>query len=482
MMDRTYKPLLATLLIIATVLIAVLSNSVIAGSLTATTELKGVTIETIDDGTVSPNATCCNTCPTPKIIVVPKYTTIKVPIRIPYPVLKPIPPHHDDDEVKKCPKDYQFVAPNKCTKTVIVKKQEPCPVGFVRIDEEKCLRIVIIRNQIPPTKVVCPPGFTPFVVPKNSTEYLSLKDLETNTTTNSYIIKKEIDNNVLGCKKDKVVHIEDNDLPHFTCPKGYYYQAPFHCVKTVECPKKGGWVKLTDGRCVRTLFKCPKGTKKVGRYGLTCIKISLPCPKGYRQSKRNPGLCLKTKIIIKIKCPSKKMFYSQEKKKCILKKCKSVKCQEVKCPKGEQPVLNQEKSCCPVCKPCVCSAEYHPVCTRDGVTVYNLCTAKCLGLDVKYEGECRIIELEKILKICPPCYDCEKVKRRPVCGTDGVTYPNVCTAKCLTSGKFSLKKKGECSDLDCVDGEAEKKINEEFLPFFEKFFKAQQVSKQAKKE
>ncbi|EFC37975.1 predicted protein [Naegleria gruberi] len=444
--------------------------------------LKQITVETIDSNDDSGNKTvnCCNVCPVPKIIIIPKYTTIKVPINIPYPVLKPIPPHHDDDVVDKCPSDYQFVPPNKCSKTIIIEKKKNCPIGFIRIGETECLRLVIIHNNIPPMKVVCPPGYIPFVISKNSEEYLKLKDLPKDLPSNDFFFKNDTKNTVLGCKKSKKIHI-DEEIPHWTCPKGYYYHSPFHCVKSVECPKKGGWIKLTDGRCIRTLFKCPRGYKKVGRHGLTCIKINMKCPKGYRQSKKNPRLCLKTKIIVKIKCP-KKSIYSEEKKTCIWKKCATVRCNgALKCPKGQILALKSKKDCCPSCVPCACSAEYHPVCTKDGVTVFNLCSAKCLGLEVKHEGECKITEIIKITKTCPPCDQCKNVPKKPVCGVDGVTYPNTCVAKCVTSGKFEMKRKGKCSPADCDEAESNKTVSE-FLPFFERVLKSELINAKQRKQ
>ncbi|KAF0983063.1 hypothetical protein FDP41_011041 [Naegleria fowleri] len=434
-------------------------------------ELTVENVERAGDDDSSSNTTCCNTCPKPEIIVVPKCTVVKVPVRIPYPVFKPI-PRHDDDV--KCPNGYEFVKPNKCKKTIVIKKEASCPIGYVRLSETECLRVVTMCGHSNGNDDdSCPSGYIPFKVEQDSDEYDKLKEQE-DKDKSSVFFTKVVEGLAYGCKKE-------HDHHHFTCPKGYYYQNPYHCVKVVKCPKKGGWIKTKDGRCVRTLFKCPPGYKKLGRFGLKCIKMKLKCPPGYRQSKRSPRLCLKTKIVVKIKCP-KRMFYSETKKTCIWNKCRNVKCKtDLKCPPGQVPKLRSRKSCCPTCSRCECGSSFNPVCTREGVIVFNLCTAKCLGLEVVHEGECTTREIQKILKICPPCEQCKNKKRRPVCGVDGVTYPNICVAKCVTSGQFVLKRKGECTKADCAEGTSQKMVSE-FLPFFERVLKSQAINKKKRQE
>lgn len=64
-----------------------------------------------------------------------------------------------------------------------------------------------------------------------------------------------------------------------------------------------------------------------------------------------------------------------------------------------------------------CPMIYQPVCGADGRTYFNRCTAGAEGARVAYEGACRASRP----RACTREY-------RPVCGRDGRTYANRCLA------------------------------------------------------
>lgn len=81
---------------------------------------------------------------------------------------------------------------------------------------------------------------------------------------------------------------------------------------------------------------------------------------------------------------------------------------------------------------CACPDTDAPVCGIDGETYKNSCTAFCVGVDIDYPGECECV--------CTLQWD-------PVCGVDGNTYGNACAAGCAD---VAISYAGNCTGDPCV--------------------------------
>lgn len=110
---------------------------------------------------------------------------------------------------------------------------------------------------------------------------------------------------------------------------------------------------------------------------------------------------------------------------------------------------------------CLCGYYYQPVCGTNGVSYSNLCFLNCDSrknpcIQKVSDGKCR--------------NSCVCTREwNPVCGSDGKTYPTECALNCARSKNrpcLTVAHKGEC----CRSGQQEEAIQWNSLRIYSEFF------------
>ncbi|XP_014674581.1 PREDICTED: papilin-like, partial [Priapulus caudatus] len=185
---------------------------------------------------------------------------------------------------------------------------------------------------------------------------------------------------------------------------------------------------------------------------------SVCCPRAPQPGDKRPSLCAMPRDSGPCSAAIRKWFFNSETEKCeqyLYGGCQGNEnrfddksdCDQV-CFKEmhlilpgplrgrkELDVARQDPRGRPGPRPCICTADYTPVCGDDGKTYSNQCALNCdkdqgkPNLKVAHPGAC-----QESLCICTQEYN-------PQCGTGGKTYGNPCEMNCA---KATLDYSGEC--------------------------------------
>merc|ERR1712045_1067732 len=67
---------------------------------------------------------------------------------------------------------------------------------------------------------------------------------------------------------------------------------------------------------------------------------------------------------------------------------------------------------------CICTEQYEPVCSQDGITYGNQCKASCNNAAIACDGQCPCLSVQETrIRLCLAVY-------QPVCSQDNITFSN----------------------------------------------------------